>query len=139
MQNVDQPQFDELRLRQRRGDAQDRLVGEERRAFRHGVHVAGEAETREIIEQVLPEPAGAVEPVDLDRREAQVFQIIQRLLNPGGKQKSAPRRQIADEKLEHRRLRVAMIQIGLDHVDLIKIRKQRTVGGNHPAILAIIH
>ena len=37
MQDVDQPGLDQLRLRQRRGDAQDRLVGEEHAAFRHGV------------------------------------------------------------------------------------------------------
>ena len=31
MEEIDQPRFDELRLRQRRGDPDDRLVGEEDR------------------------------------------------------------------------------------------------------------
>ena len=46
VQDLIRRDFDELRLRQRRGDAQDRLVGEEHRAFAHGVDVAGEAECR---------------------------------------------------------------------------------------------
>jgi hypothetical protein len=43
------------------------------------------------------EPAGALEPADLGRREAKIFQEIERLLEPGGQQKSAPRRQCADK------------------------------------------
>ena len=125
MQNVDQPRFDELRLRQRRGDAQDRLVGEEHRAFGHGVHVAAETEVAQIIEQVLLEPAGALQPGDLVRREAKVLQKIERLLQPGRQQKSAPRRQGAGEKFEHRRIGIAMVQIGLGHVELVEVGEQR--------------
>ena len=84
MQDIDQARFDELRLRQRRGDPQDRLVGKENRALRHGVDVAGEAEVAQIIEQVFSEPAGALEPVDFGGREAKVFEKIERLLQPGG-------------------------------------------------------
>ena len=121
MQNVDEPGLDELRLRQRRGDAQDRFAGEKRRAFRHGVHIAGKAKRREIIEHVLSEAAGALEPCDVGRGEAQIFQIVERLLEAGGEQKSAPPRQRAHEKLEHRGLREASIQIGLDHVELVEV------------------
>ena len=125
MQDVDQSRFDKLRLRQRRGDAQDRLVGEERGAFGDGVDVAAEAEVAEIVEKVFVESAGALEPIDVGGGEAKIFEKIQRLLEPGGEQKPAPRRQAAHEQLEHRRLGVAMIQIGLDHVDLIKVGQQR--------------
>ena len=44
MQQVDQPRLDQLRLRDRRGDAQDRLVRKKYRAFRHRMHIAGEAQ-----------------------------------------------------------------------------------------------
>ena len=65
MQDIDQPGLDQLRLRHRRGDAQDRLIGEKHAAFRHGVDVAGEAETGKLVEQCFVEPARAGEPVDL--------------------------------------------------------------------------
>ena len=125
VQNIDQPRFDELRLRQRCGDAQDRLVGEERRAFGHGVDVAAETEVCEIIEQVWLEAAGAFQPRNVVRREAQLLQKIQRLLEPRCQQESAPRRQGAGEKFEHRRVGVAMVQIGLGHVELVEVGEQR--------------
>ena len=65
MQNVDQPRFDQLRLRQRRGDAQQRLVGKAHGAFRDRMHVAGETEVGQIIEQIFAKPPGAFEPVDI--------------------------------------------------------------------------
>ena len=117
--------FDELRLRQRGGDAQNRFVGKQHRAFGHRVDVAGEAKLGEIIEQVLTEPAGALEPVDLGCREAQAFEIIERLLQAGRDEKAAAPRQIADEKLEDSGLGLTMVQVGLDHVDLVEVRQQR--------------
>jgi hypothetical protein len=47
-------------------------------------------------------------------------------MQSGGEQEAAPRRQATDEEFEHCRAGVAMIQIGLDHVDLIKIGQQWT-------------
>jgi hypothetical protein len=41
MYEVHHPAFQQLRFAERRGHAQDRLVGKEHRALRHGVHVAG--------------------------------------------------------------------------------------------------
>ena len=91
MQNVDQPRFDQLRLRQRRGDPQDRLIGEEHRALGHGMHVAGEAQRGEIIEQVVPEAAGALEPVDFGRaRNAAISRKSSACSNPAATKK--PRR-----------------------------------------------
>ena len=42
MQQVDQPTLDKLRFDERCGHPDDRLVGVEDRAFRHGVDIAGE-------------------------------------------------------------------------------------------------
>ncbi len=88
--------------------------------------VAGETEIAEIVEKDFAEPAGALEPGDVGCREAKVREEIERLMQPRGQQKSAPRRQVAGEEFENGRLSIAMLQIGLDHVDLIKVRQQRT-------------
>ena len=131
MQNVDEARFDQLRLRQRRGDADQRLVGKADAAFGDRVHVAGEAERGKIIEQVVAETAGAFEPIDLGGGKPQRLQIIERIVEPGGEQKSAPRRQPAHEKLEYRLLVLSPIQIGLDHVEFVEIGEQRTGRGHH--------
>lgn len=54
-----------------------------------------------------------------------VLEKVQRLVETGGQQKSAPGRKFAHEKLENRGLRLAMIQIRLDHVELIQIGQQQ--------------
>ena len=53
----------------------------------------------------MAEPAAAAEPVDLVGREAQVLEEFERLLETGRNQKSTPRRQLAHEEFEDRRLR----------------------------------
>ena len=104
--------------------AQDWLVGENQRPFRHRVHVAGEAKRGKIVEQPHPEPAAARQPLDLLRREAQLFEV-ERLLEPGRHHEAASGREVAEEELEYRGLRLAMIQVGLNHVELVEIGQQR--------------
>ncbi len=87
--------------------------------------VAVETEAGELIEQVPLESVGAGKPVDLFGAEAEGFQEIERLFEAGGHQEAAARRQFADEELEHRGFGVAMIQIGLDHVEMIEVGEQR--------------
>jgi hypothetical protein len=93
------------------------------------VDFAGEAEIAEVFEKVVVKSPGALEPIDVGGREAKILKKIERLMQSGGEQEAAPRRQAADEEFEHCRIGVAMIQISLDHVDLIKIGQQRTDGG----------
>jgi len=95
----------ELGLRRRRGHAQDRRVDKECGAFVHGVPVAGKAKTAEIIEKAVVESAGALEPIDFISREAKILQKIDRLLQPGGEQKAAPRYQTAGERVPTSRCR----------------------------------
>ena len=133
MQDVDQPRFDQLRLRQRRGDADQRLVGKADAAFGDRMHVAGEAEGGQIIEQVFAEASGALEPVDLGFGKLQRFEIIERVGEPGREQKAAPRRQPPHEELEHRLLVLSPVQIGLDHVEFVEVGEQRTGRGRHGA------
>ena len=121
MQNIDEARFNQLRLRQRRRNTQNGLVGKEYRSFRHCVHVAREAECREMIKQALVEAAASCEPVNLLCREAQSFKEIERLLKSGRYQEAASRREFAYEELKYRRLCLAMIQVRLEHVELVEI------------------
>ena len=139
MQDVDQPRLHQLRLRQRRGDADERLARKADGAFRNGVHVAGETKTAEIIEQVLPEAAGRFQPIDLRWRETQVFQIVERVRQAGGEQEGAPAGQPPHEEFEHRLLVLAAVQIGLDHVELVEIGGERAFDGGHGGLLGRGH
>ena len=51
----------------------------------------------------------------------QGFKIAERLLQPGRHQKAPVWRKLAHEKLEHGRFRLAVVQIGLHHIELIEI------------------
>ena len=79
----------------------------------------------EIIEEAPAEPAAPGEPVDLFRREPQVFQEVERRREARRHEEAAPRRQLAEEELEHRRAGEPMLEIGLEHVELIEIGQQR--------------
>ena len=85
----------------------------------------------QIVEQVVAEAAGAFEPIDLGGGERKRLQIIERVLEPGGEQEAAPRRQPAHEEFEHRLLVLAPIQIGLDHVEFVEVGGEGTGRGHH--------
>ena len=72
--------FGQLRLRQRRGHPQDRLIGKENSALGHGMHIAGEAELAQVVEQIPAESAGGLEPFEFLSREAKIFEVFERLL-----------------------------------------------------------
>src|SRR6185436_17903860 len=131
VQGVDQACFQKLCQWQRRRDAQDRLVGEEHRAFRHRVHVTGEAQRAEIVEQAGAEAAGAREPGNVLGGKGQVVQKLDRQLEASSKKETSARRQLANKELEHRRLGLIVVQVGLDHVELIKICQQRASRAVH--------
>src|SRR4029077_1144853 len=73
----------------------------------------------------LPEGPGLRRPIDARRREAQVLQKVERLLQPGRHQESAASRQLAHEELEYRNPGIAMIRVGLHHIELIEVGEQR--------------
>jgi len=91
MHNIDQPGLNQLCLRHRRGDAHDRLVGEEHAAFRHGVDVAGEAKRRKLVEQCFVKPARAGEPVDFFGEEAKLLEKVEHLFEASGNQEPSAR------------------------------------------------
>ena len=87
MQKINKPRFHELRLRQRRRYAQDGLVAEKDGAFRHGMHVAGKPEGREVVQKILPETPGSRKPFNFACRKMQGLKIAERLLQPSRHQK----------------------------------------------------
>ena len=100
------------------------------------MHVAGEAEGFQIVDEVVAEAAGAFKPIDFGGGEPDRLQIIERVFEPGGKQEAAPRRQPAHEEFEHRLLVLAAIQIGLDHVEFVEVGGEGTGDGRHGLSLA---
>ena len=53
--------------------------------------------------------------------EPQRVEVIQRLLEPGSDEEATARRQVAEEKFKYSGFRLSMVQIGLDHVDLVEV------------------
>jgi hypothetical protein len=126
MEQVQEPALDQLRLAQRRGDAQQRLVGEEDRALGHRVDVAGEAQVGERRDEIGLEAAAAREPVELLRREREPGEEIDRLREPRGDQEVAPRRQLAHEALEHRAPVHPLAEVRLQHRQLVQVGQEGT-------------
>ena len=77
MQQAQQPALHHLRLRDRRGDAQHRLVDEKRRALRQRMHVAGEAQRAQRGEKRLAKAAVRAQPVELGLGHAELLEVAQ--------------------------------------------------------------
>ena len=90
------------------------------------MHVAFEAKSGKMIQQARSKSATARQPIDLLGREMQVFEKGESLFKSGRYQEAAPGRKIADEELENRSLCLSMIQVCLDHIELVKVGQQRT-------------
>jgi hypothetical protein len=71
----------------------------------------------EIIEQLRPGTPGVCQPIDFFRRKTQILEEIDGLLEPSAIRNS--RR--AGSLLIYRGLDVAVVQLGLDHIELIEI------------------
>ncbi len=136
LQEIDHARLDELSLRQRSRDAQNRLLGKEHGSFRHRVNVTGEAHRGEIIEEVLAEPAGVLEPIELLGGKAQLLEEREHLLEAGRNQEAPIARKLAHEELENRGFGLATIQVCLHHVELVEIGQQRACRRIHAATLA---
>ena len=137
MQDIDQPRLDQLRLGQRRGHAQDRLVGKEHRAFRHGMHVAGEAKSAQDA-RASPCQIGRCAPSQSisSAEKCRPSRKSSACSSPAATKKAAPGGKLANEELENRGLGLAVIQVRLDHVELVEIGQQRTRGVIHSDTLA---
>src|SRR5262249_56530379 len=133
LQQIDHARLDELGLRQRSRDTQNRLVGKEHGSFRHGVNIAGEAHVGEIIEEILTEAASVPEPIEFLGGNAQFSEKREHLLESGRNQKAAVARKLAHKELEHRGFGLTTIQICLHHVELVEIGQQHACRRIHAA------
>ena len=125
LQQVDDPRFDELRLANRRHDAQQGLVGKAERAFGQCIDVAAEVPVGERRDEIRAKTPAVAQPVQFVGRETGVLEMVEHLLEAGGDEEVALFRQLADEELEHRRLVHAAREIGLQHGELVEIGQQQ--------------
>ena len=126
---VEQHGLDQLRLRQRCGDLEDRLARERHSAFGDRPHVPGEAESPESLQLGRPEALGLGQPADVVVLEAEVFEVIEARFDAGGDEETPRRGQRADEKAERRSARHAAAQVARGHVELVEVGEQRVQAG----------
>ena len=131
MHNIDEPRLDQLRHWQRRGNADERLIGKTDCAFRNRMDIAGETEAGEIVDEIAAEASRAFQPVDFGAGELQRFKIDECVFETGRNQKAAPGRQPSHEKFEDSLLVLTVIQIGLDHVEFVEVGRERAGGRCH--------
>jgi hypothetical protein len=112
--------LDELGLRDRCGDLEDRLVGEDRRPLGHRVHVPAEAEVPEPAQEPVVELSERGQIVQILAREAQLLQVPQHVVEAAGEQVVPSLRQPAHEQTEGRRLVHVLLDIGLQHGELVR-------------------
>ena len=124
VQQRDEPGLDQLRLRQRCADPQDRLLGKEHGALGHRVDVPGEAQLRQVLENAVVETRALPQPIEFVAGEMQVFQEFERLLESRRHQEIAHARKLAHVELERGGLRHAAVEIRLQHGELIEVGEQ---------------
>ena len=124
LQQIDETGLHQLGLAQGRHDPQEGLVGKEDRALGQGVDLAGEAQVGEGIDERLVKAPAVGEPLQLIGGKAQAFEIVEGLFQTRRHQEIAAGRQLAHKELEDRRVRHALVEIGLEHGELIEIGEQ---------------
>ena len=135
MQNIDEPRLDQLGLGS--GAVTRRIGSSAKNTVPSGIACTSpvkRSSARWSSNSFPKRPVRASQSICFGR-ETQAFEEIERLFESGGHQKPAPGRKLADEEFEYRRLRLAMIQVRLDHVELIEIGEQRRRGIIHSAPL----
>src|SRR6516225_5416380 len=90
------------------------------------MHISSEAEFGKVVEQSFAKSAAACEPVDVLGRKSDVFEEGEGLFESRRDQEAATGRKLSHEEFEYGRLPLAMVQVGLDHVELIEIGQQRS-------------
>ena len=115
----DESRLDELRLRERRRHPQQRFFGKEDGPLGHGVHVPGEAQIGEPVDEGGGEAGLPAEPLEFGGFETQAFEVVEGVRQPRGQQEVAIRGETADEELEHGRLVHAVLPVRLEHGELV--------------------
>ena len=126
MHDVDERRLDELRLEQRAGHLEHRLVREEHRPLAHRADLAREAQPGEPFEERGAEEARLLEEGELLVAEPKLLQERERVLDPRGDEVAPARRQVAAEELERRGPLVDPLRdVALAHRQLVEVDQQR--------------
>src|SRR5690606_19192428 len=125
VQEIDEARLDELRFRQRRRHAHDRLVRKADRALWHRIDVAGEAQPLELGEETIVEEARRGEMLEVRRVEAERREVIHELLETRRDEEVSRRRKAPHEELEYGLSAHAAVEVRLQHRELVEVREQR--------------
>src|SRR5216684_4755085 len=109
------------------GDAQQRFLTEDGRAFGNGPDFTREAEGFQVVEESVADVSERSMPTkeaDVLGLETNVFQEVEGLIEPGGKEIAALRRQRAHKKFEAGGGAEAVLKIGRRHGEFVKVREQ---------------
>src|SRR5690606_24783700 len=131
MQQIDEARLDELCLGHWSGHAQDGLVLEEHASFRHRADIASEAEGRKPFQELAAEAAAAREPGEVGLGEARPLEETDHLLQASRQQEVTTRRQLPDKELEYCFVRCPLVEINLQHVELVEVSQEQAVVAVH--------
>ena len=124
MDLVHHERLDELRLGNRRLDFDEGLVREHRCPFRDGVDVARESKLLQMLEERLREAPERVQIGEGRLVEAERLEKRQHIVQPARQQVVPPLGQTPHEEAEHGDLTHLLLEIGLEHGELVQVREQ---------------
>ena len=114
--------LDELGLDGLGPDDDHGLTGKHRGSLRHGVDVAGEMEVLQIGQKFLAEKVPAPQIGDVFRREVQILNIINQLLQTSGDGKAAAIRHPAEKDVKvGDMILVTAFKVAIAHGQLVKV------------------
>ncbi len=139
----EQRRFRDLRLDDRRGNAQDRLSRKKYGALRHGPNVARKPETGQVIKKIVADcrkDRQRAQIRDLLARKTHALQKIQRLIEPGGNQIISAGGQRADKQFKSRARVESCFQVARRHGQFIQVGQQAGIlgDGRHQVSAAIM-
>src|SRR5258705_5925659 len=121
----DERSLDELRLRQRRGDAHDRFMREYGRSFVYRPDVAGKAERRKVVVEEgawkIREGRNGPEEIDLFPGETKRLEKVERLFETCGDQEVTRGRKLPHKEIERGTPGESGNVIAADHRQLVEI------------------
>ena len=118
----------ELCLRDRRSHLQNWLVLEHGRALGHGIDVAGEAESLQPLQKALGEAAERGKVIQALAGEAQALEVSEHVVEAAGEEVVAPLGQAPHEEAEGGLFVHALLDVCLQHRELVEIGEQAEVG-----------
>ena len=129
VQEVDQPGLQQLRLGQRRGDPEIGSSAKTRCPPAGRATSPVKRRVASVVDEVAREAAAPPASRSSASRKRAFSRNSDRLLQPRRHQETAPAGQLAHEELEHRGLRHAVLQIGLQHGELVEVGEQQAAAG----------